>query len=150
MKTVASNANYRRFPAFLDMAKKNLKALYDAGVPIGFGTDAGPPGRFAGFFEHWELQLMVEAGFTPRQAVAAATRQAAEFLKAADLGTLQAGKWADLVVLDADPCGHPQHAKDTDRVHCRQGSAVEQSDDWRIVAAFSGPASPSGLEKRPV
>jgi imidazolonepropionase-like amidohydrolase len=47
--------------------------------------------------------LMVEAGFTPRQALRAATRQATEFLKASDLGTLQTGKWADLVVLEADP-----------------------------------------------
>jgi imidazolonepropionase-like amidohydrolase len=103
LQAIGSGANYTRYPAFLETAKKNLKALYDAGIPVGFGTDAGPPGRFPGFFAHWELQLMVEAGFTPAQALASATRQGAAFLKATDLGTLEAGHWADLVVLDGNP-----------------------------------------------
>jgi imidazolonepropionase-like amidohydrolase len=85
------------------MAKKNLKKLSDAGVKYGFGTDAGPPGRFPGFFEQWEMELMVEAGLTPMQVIQAATKNAAEFLAAKDLGTLEPGKWADLVVLNADP-----------------------------------------------
>ncbi|MDE0264850.1 MAG: amidohydrolase family protein, partial [Bryobacterales bacterium] len=46
------------------MAMRNLKTLSDAGVKIGFGTDTGPPARFAGYFEHWEAELMVEAGLT--------------------------------------------------------------------------------------
>ena len=46
---------------------------------------------------------MVDAGLTPRQALDAATRRGAEWLRAADLGTLEASKWADFVVLDADP-----------------------------------------------
>jgi imidazolonepropionase-like amidohydrolase len=102
-KTVASGPFFQQYPAFLETAKANLKRLADAGVPFGFGTDAGPPGRFPGYAEHWELQLMVEAGLTPQQALVAATQQAAEFLYAADLGTLEAGKWADMVVLEADP-----------------------------------------------
>jgi imidazolonepropionase-like amidohydrolase len=72
-------------------------------VKYGFGTDAGPPGRFPGFFEQWEMELMVEAGLTPSQVIRAATRSAAEFLHAKDLGTLEAGKWADMIVLNADP-----------------------------------------------
>ena len=46
------------------IAMRNLKKLADAGVRIGFGTDTGPPGRFQGFFEHWEMELMVQAGLT--------------------------------------------------------------------------------------
>jgi imidazolonepropionase-like amidohydrolase len=46
---------------------------------------------------------MVEAGLTPMQVITAATGSAARFLQAEDLGTLQAGKWADLIVLDRDP-----------------------------------------------
>jgi imidazolonepropionase-like amidohydrolase len=72
-------------------------------VKYGFGTDSGPPGRFPGYFEQWELELMVEAGLTPMQAITAATRNAAEFLGARDLGTLEASKWADLIVLDRNP-----------------------------------------------
>lgn len=85
------------------MGKKNLKALADGGVRYGMGTDTGVPGRFQGFFEHMELLEMVEAGLTPMQAIVAATRSGAEFLKAADLGTLQPGKWADMIVLSKSP-----------------------------------------------
>lgn len=102
-KTIASNPNFKKYPAFFETAKANLKRLADAGIPFAAGTDAGPPGRFPGYFDHWELQLMVEAGLTPAQAIDAATRRAAMFLGAADLGTLAPTKWADFVVLDANP-----------------------------------------------
>jgi imidazolonepropionase-like amidohydrolase len=102
-KTIAANPNFKKYPAFFETAKANLKTLADAGIPFGFGTDAGPPGRFPGYFEHWELTLMVDAGLTPQQALAAATRRSAEFLGAKDLGTLETGKWADMVVLDGNP-----------------------------------------------
>jgi imidazolonepropionase-like amidohydrolase len=102
-KTNAAVPHFNEFPGFLEMAKKNLKKLADSGVKYGFGTDTGPPGRFPGYFEHVELELMVQAGLTPMQALTAATRSAAEFLGAKDLGTLEKSKWADLVVLDANP-----------------------------------------------
>ena len=75
----------------------------DSGVKYGFGTDSGPPGRFPGFFEHWEMQLLVEAGLTPTQVIQSATKNAAEYLNAKDLGTLEKSKWADLLVLDKNP-----------------------------------------------
>ncbi len=99
----ASDPDLARYQAMLPMAQKNLKRLSDAGIPIGFGTDSGPPGRFPGYFEHWELELMVEAGLTPSQAIHDATGGAAEFLRRKDLGTLAAGKWADFLVLAKDP-----------------------------------------------
>jgi imidazolonepropionase-like amidohydrolase len=104
--TLASPEYQKRFtsdPGFLEMAKRNLKKLFDAGVNVGFGTDTGPPGRFQGYFEHLELEFMVDAGLTPAQAIAAATSKGAEFLHAKDLGTLAVGKWADLLVLDRNP-----------------------------------------------
>ena len=85
------------------MAEHNLKTEADAGVRYGFGTDSGPPGRFPGYFAQWELVLMVQAGLTPMQVITAATGSAATFLHAKDLGTLEAGKWADLVVLTRNP-----------------------------------------------
>src|SRR5579862_639968 len=88
----------------LEMAKKNLKTLSEAGVKIAFGTDSGIPTRFPGYFEHRELQLMVEAGLTPMQAIVAATGTNAEILGGAkEFGTLQAGRKADFLVLDANP-----------------------------------------------
>jgi len=87
----------------LQTAKRNLKALFDAGVKIAMGTDTGPPARFQGYFEHLELEQMVDAGLTPMQALVAATGDAALCLRLPSVGTLEPGKWADFVVLDADP-----------------------------------------------
>ncbi len=100
---VAADPGYSRYPGFLKMAMHNLKRLSDSGVKIGFGTDSGPPARFQGYFEQWELELMVDAGLTPMQVITDATRNAAEFLGAKDLGTLERGKWADLIVLGKSP-----------------------------------------------
>jgi len=88
---------------WFEMAKKNLKKLVDSGVKLGFGTDSGPPRRFPGYFEQLELEFMAEAGLTPLQIITIATRNSAQFLGATDLGTLQKGKWADLIVLEKDP-----------------------------------------------
>lgn len=102
-KSIRSDPEFGEYRAFFETAKKNLKALADAGVKYGFGTDTGPPGRFPGYFEQWEMQLMVDAGLTPMQVITAATKSSAEFLDAKDLGTLEPGKWADLIVLDRSP-----------------------------------------------
>jgi imidazolonepropionase-like amidohydrolase len=100
---IRADPDFAMYPAFLRTAEQNLKTLADAGVPYGFGTDSGPPGRFPGYFAHWELELMVQAGLTPMQALTAATGSAARFLQAKDLGTLEPNKWADLIVLNKDP-----------------------------------------------
>jgi imidazolonepropionase-like amidohydrolase len=83
--------------------KKNPKELYDAGVRIGPGADSGVGLCILGVAEHLELALMVEAGFTPLQAITVATSNTAALLKLDDRGSVAAGKLADLVVLDADP-----------------------------------------------
>src|SRR5437762_5389180 len=94
----------QRYKAALDVAERNLKKLSDAGVTIAMGTDTGPPARFQGYFEQMELELMAKSGLTPRQVLVASTRDAARCQKLdAELGTLEANKWADFVVLDADP-----------------------------------------------
>ncbi len=102
-KTMAADPHFAHYREFLETAEKNLKTLADAGVKYGFGTDSGPPGRFPGYLEHWEMELMVEAGLSPSQVIEAATKNAAEFLKAKDLGALEKSKWADLIVLGKNP-----------------------------------------------
>jgi imidazolonepropionase-like amidohydrolase len=101
--SIKADPEFEKYPGILDLAMQNLKKLSDSGVKIGFGTDSGPPGRIPGYAEHWEMELMVKAGLTPAQVIQCATRRAAEFLGARDLGAVEKGKWADLVVLDADP-----------------------------------------------
>lgn len=89
--------------AFLATAQQNLKALHDAGVAIGFGTDSGAqPSRIPGFAEHRELQLMVEAGLSPMEAIRSATARNAALLHLAS-GRVEANRQADLLVLDGDP-----------------------------------------------
>ena len=88
----------------LRMALTNLKKLSDAGVKIGFGTDTGPPGRFAGYFEHLEAELMVEAGLTPMQVIVAFSKNASEAVGIDEsFGTLAEGKNADMLLLAGNP-----------------------------------------------
>ena len=107
------------------MAMTNLKKLADAGVRIGFGTDTGPPGRFPGFFEHWEAELMVEAGLTPMQVIQSFSKNASEALKIdRNRGTLAEGKSADLIILNKNPLGNIRNLREIDSVYI-QGRRVQ-------------------------
>ncbi len=100
------------------MALRNMKKVFDAGVPVVMGTDTGAPtGRFQGYFEHLELEYMVQAGLTPMQTLVAATANVAKFVRAADLGTLEAGKSADLLVLNANPLDDIKNTRKIDAVY---------------------------------
>ena len=103
-ETQKNNPERETLQRDLSMAMTNLKKLSDAGVRIGFGTDTGPPGRFIGYFEHAEMELMALAGMTPMQIIQSFSKNAAEALGAGkELGTLEMGKAADLIVLNKDP-----------------------------------------------
>jgi imidazolonepropionase-like amidohydrolase len=108
------------------VASPNVKKLFDAGVGIAMGTDAGPPARFLGYFEHMELQMMVDAGLTPTQALQTATSDAAACLGITDVGTLEEGKWADFVVFDEDPQADIANTKTLSAVYVA-GNAVPEA-----------------------
>ena len=82
-----------------------VRAMHRAGIPFLAGTDtAAGVYVFPGFSLHEEMQLLVQAGFTPLEALQCATRNPAEYLgKLSEMGTLEKGKVADLVLLDANP-----------------------------------------------
>ncbi len=103
LKAMVADKHWSEYPGLLENSKRNLKRLADAGVRYGFGTDAGVPGRVPAYLAHEELLLMRDAGLTPMQILVAATKSSAEFLGERDLGTVERGKWADLLVLDANP-----------------------------------------------
>ena len=87
----------------LEIAQANLGRLSRAGVAIAFGTDSGPLGRFQGYFEHMEMELMAEAGLTPQQILRSATGVAAECLGRDDIGTIEPGRRADFVIVRDNP-----------------------------------------------
>ena len=77
-----------------------MKRLFDAGVLI----NSGGHGQMLGRDMHWEMELLVQGGFSPMDALQTATRNSAVYHGlGADLGSIEAGKLADLVVLAADP-----------------------------------------------
>jgi amidohydrolase family protein len=83
--------------------QRSLAKLSAAGARIVLGGDTGLQDDPFGFAEHRELELMVEAGMTPMQALVAATSNGADYLRLRNTGTLAAGKQADFLVLDANP-----------------------------------------------
>lgn len=105
----------------LQTASTNLKLLHDAGIKVAFGTDSGAnPYRIAGFAEHRELQLMVAAGLTPLQAIQCATQETARMLDIdKQTGTVETGKFADLLVLNADPSADIANTEKIDLVFHR-------------------------------
>ncbi|MDP8990926.1 MAG: amidohydrolase family protein, partial [Acidobacteriota bacterium] len=130
----------QRTPAALEAAQKtyrimqrNLAKLNAAGAVIGFGADSGAvPDYFHAYNTHRELQLMVEAGMTPGQALTAVTATSAEFLRLQDHGTLDAGKTADFLVLDGDPLSDIANTRKIARVYLRG----QELDRAAMRAAF--------------
>jgi predicted amidohydrolase YtcJ len=83
---------------------ENVRLLNKAGILLLAGTDVGVPLQVPGISLHVELERLVEAGLTPLEALQTATLNPARVLNMTDsLGTVEAGKLADLVLLDADP-----------------------------------------------
>lgn len=117
--------------------QKNLElvgAMSRAGVGILAGTDLGNPYIYAGFSLHDELALLVKAGLTPLQALQTATINPAKYLGLLDqLGTVEKGKLADLVLLDADPMKDISNTQKIDSVVLR-GRLFAKSELQEMLA----------------
>jgi imidazolonepropionase-like amidohydrolase len=118
-----------RVRASWDETARNIMRLHNAGVKIGIGSDGGGQGRdrYIGFTAHTEIENMVAAGMTPMDALVCATRNGAEVLGLLDeLGTLEPGKSADFIVLDANPLDDVTNTRSIDRVFLR-GHEVDRA-----------------------
>jgi imidazolonepropionase-like amidohydrolase len=100
--------------AGFDEMKQNVKKLHDAGVLLAAGTDAPYPGVFQGEGIHHELELLVDAGMTPLEAIRTTTYNAARIMKAEEeWGTLEAGRRANVVIVTGNPA---EHISDTRKI----------------------------------
>jgi imidazolonepropionase-like amidohydrolase len=124
-KLEAANKDNPKAQAFYGIQARNLAKLNAAGVRITLGTDGNRP-----WGPHEEMLDMVLAGMTPMQVIVAATRNSAEFLRLADTGTLQAGKSADFIVLDANPLDDITNTRRISAVILR-GAAVDRTQPIR-------------------
>jgi imidazolonepropionase-like amidohydrolase len=112
-----------------DKALALLGVLHKAGVPIVAGTDQAVPGHSL----HRELELYVQAGFTPLEAIQAATVVPARVMKKdKELGTIAVGKRADFILVDGDPLADIRALRRI-RVVVADGRAYDPAKLWRSV-----------------
>jgi imidazolonepropionase-like amidohydrolase len=139
-RTPAQNAERRElFARRMDLVPE----LAAAGVPLLAGTDTGTPSLVPGFALHEELELLVRAGLTPAQALRAATLEPARYLGLEnEQGSIEPGKVADLVLLDADPLRDVTNTARIDSVLVR-GCLLDRTTRQRmlddVLAAASEP-----------
>ncbi len=98
--------------AYFQRVLAQIKLMKKAGIRFLAGTDYDNPYLYPGFSLHDELALFVEAGFTPMEALQTATINPAKFLGSTDsLGTIEKGKIADMILLNADPLANIHNTK---------------------------------------
>jgi imidazolonepropionase-like amidohydrolase len=115
------------------MSQRNAGIVHKAGIPVAMGTDSGgAPERIVGYDSHKELELLVRNGFTPLEAINAATAVSARAVGhgAKDLGALQPGKRANFLVLDADPSKDIKNTRSISQVWY----GGEQGPNWQSTA----------------
>jgi imidazolonepropionase-like amidohydrolase len=120
-KLEETNVDKPKAQEFYGIQARNLAKLNTAGVRITMGTDGN-----RAWGPHEEMEDMVVAGMTPAQVLVSATRNGAAMLKINDAGTLEAGKSADFIVLDANPLDDIKNTRKISAVYLH-GAAVDRS-----------------------
>lgn len=118
----------------MQIMKANLKRMQDAGAIVAAGTDAGNIGTLHGPDLHREFELMSEAGLTPMQILVDATQNAAKvYSPKPDIGAVKPGKYADLVLLSADPLADIRNVRKIDGVI--KGGRIYRQSDLRVKSS---------------
>jgi imidazolonepropionase-like amidohydrolase len=121
LATLAADREHDAHARSFEQDKRNVRRLFDGGVRLGFGTDSGGAlERFfiQGYYEHRQMELMVQAGFTPLQVIQSFSKNNAEMLGIdRDFGTLAKGKAADLLVLGRNPLDDITHMRTIEAVY---------------------------------
>lgn len=126
-------------PQVFKQAQLNIGTMHQAGVMILAGTDAPNPGTAHGISLHGELELLVESGLTPTQALMAATSNVAKAFKLAERGEIAVGKKADFVLLNKNPQDDITNTRTIDKVF-KNGYLVQygtQEKQLRVLKAMS-------------
>jgi imidazolonepropionase-like amidohydrolase len=114
---------------------KNIAALRAGGIVFGVGTDGGETGTPHGESTLRELELLVEGGLTPAEALVAGTRNSAEAIHAKDRGTIAEGQAADLVLVEGEPWRNISDIRKTRRVFI----GGREVDRERVLAEIAAP-----------
>jgi imidazolonepropionase-like amidohydrolase len=143
-ETIAATAGRREyFRRFMGL----VYAMHNAGVPILAGTDVGASYIYPGFSLHDELALLVEAGIPPADVLKAATSGAASFLGVSDsVGTVQAGKLADMVIIDGNPLVDIRSTQSIQTVIVN-GRVLDAAERRKILAATARAAAAGRVER---
>lgn len=116
-----------RVPLFCE----NIRKMHEAGVELGVGTDAGGTVgyNYQGYNTPWELKIFTQCGLSPMEALVAATRNGAAIIGVEDeLGTVEPGKLADLLILSASPLDDIENVRRIDWV--MQNGTLHRRDDF--------------------
>ena len=123
------------------VGRANLKRVSGAGIPIAMGTDAGNPGTLHGPSVYAEMEAMQAAGMTPMEVLVAATKGGSRALsREKEIGTVEKGKRADLVVFAKDPAADIANARSVKGVV--RGGVYRTSEELRAIVAAEGADRP--------
>ena len=129
-----AEARKKRAAGIADVGRANLKRVHEAGIAVAMGTDAGNPLTLHGPSVYAEMEAMQASGLTPMQVLVASTAGGARALgMEKEIGTLEKGKAADLLVLSADPAADIAHLRRLR--HVMRGGVLRSVEELTAAAA---------------